>query len=237
MEADDEYSKGISCLPHCAAPCFLMLYNQMGGTAPITKGYGHYLAKGIDVTGPRDILLNPTDIFSIQDAEIISHITFENLSGKHKVKWDWYAPSGDLYYSTGNHPLEASSGTYIEEGSAWHKISVSGEKAQEYPGDWKVDIYLDNQLLASRAFELKPVLAKRKSYAVIVGISQYRYTEQSGLTNLPFAGDDAKDFRDSLLALGWDFDHIRCLTNQEATLRDIMISRSRGSGEGLFCLL
>lgn len=55
----------------------------------------------------------------------------------------------------------------------WHvcRLSVSGEKAQEYPGDWKVAIYLDNQLLDSRAFEIKPVLAQRKSYAVIVGIS------------------------------------------------------------------
>jgi hypothetical protein len=182
------------------------------------------LAKGIDVTGPRDILLDPTDTFSILDAEIISHIAFENLSGKHKVKWEWYDPNGDLYYSTGNHPLEASEGKYIEEGSAWHTISVRGEKAMEYPGDWKVALSLDNHLLASRAFAITPVVAQRKSYAVIVGISRYRSAGQSGLTTLPFAGDDARDFRDSLLTLGWEPDHIRCLTNQEATLRDVMIS-------------
>jgi TolB-like protein len=107
------------------------------------------LGKGIDDTGSHDILLNPTTTFSTMDPEIISHVKFENLSGKHEFKWEWYDANGNLYYSTQNYPLETSRGKYIEEGTAWHKISVRGEKAQNYPGDWKVKFYLDDALIAS----------------------------------------------------------------------------------------
>lgn len=190
------------------------------------------LAKGIDDTGSHDVLVNPTTIFSTQDSQIISHIKFENLSGKHDFRWEWYDPNGDLYYSTLNYPVEPASGKYAKEGTAWHKISLKGEKAQKYPGYWKVNIYVDNALIASKGFEIGPEhllaikssLPKHKSYAVIVGISQYLHAGKSGLTNLPFADDDAQAFRDMLLALGWDDDHLRCLINKEATLRDIMIS-------------
>ena len=118
------------------------------------------LGKGIDDTGSHYILLNPTTTFSTQDPEIISHVKFENLSGKHEFKWEWYDANGNLYFSTRNYPLEASRGKYIEEGTAWHKISVRGEKAQNYPGEWKVNIYLDDALIASKIFELKQISAK-----------------------------------------------------------------------------
>jgi len=57
----------------------------------------------------------------------------------------------------------------------------------------------------------KEILPKRKSFAVVIGLSQYPHAGKSGLTNLPFADDDAGAFRDTLLTLGWDDDHVKWL--------------------------
>jgi len=62
-----------------------------------------------------------------------------------------------------------------------------------------------------------------KSWAVIIGISQYQHAGKKGLTNLIFADDDAKTFARTLLKLGWSKSHIKLITNEKATQRNIMI--------------
>jgi len=193
------------------------------------------LSKGIEYKGTKGIPLNPSTTFSTEDPTVIASLKLRNLSEKHTLRWDWYDPSGNLYSSTGNYPIKASKGKYLREATAWHKLSIQGERAANYPGDWRVNIYLDKQFITSKAFEIKPApslyamppkksLPKRKSFAVVIGLSKYLHAGKSGLTNLPFADDDAREFRDTLLALGWDDDHIKCLINKEATQRDITIS-------------
>lgn len=61
-------------------------------------------------------------------------------------------------------------------------------------------------------------------WAVIIGISQYQYAGQNGLTNLIFADDDAISFARSLRNLGWSESHMKLLTNEKATQRNIMIA-------------
>lgn len=61
-------------------------------------------------------------------------------------------------------------------------------------------------------------------WAVIIGISKYKYTGKNGLTNLIFADDDAKAFSYSLKKLEWPESHIKLLTNETATQRNIMIA-------------
>ena len=57
----------------------------------------------------------------------------------------------------------------------------------------------------------------RNAYAVVVGVSQYRHAGGKDLTDLAYADDDARAFRDALLKSGWGADHIRCLVDAEAT--------------------
>jgi len=193
------------------------------------------LSKGIDYKGSKGIPLDLATTFFTEDPEVIASLKLKNLWGKHTLRWDWYDPDGNLYHSTGNYPVEASEGKYLREATASHRLSIHGERAASHPGDWKVNIFLDNDFIASKDFEIKPRpsvyamppvkrLARRKSYAVIVGVSQYLHAGKSGLTNLPFADDDAYEVRDMLFTLGWDDDHVKCLTNKKATQRDIMIS-------------
>ncbi len=193
------------------------------------------LSKGMYHKGTSGIPVDRTTTFSTDDTKVIASLRLKNLSGRHTLRWDWYDPNGNLYHSTGNYPIETSKEKYLRDATAWHKLSIRGERAAHYPGAWRVNIYLDKEFITSKSFEIKPKpflyamppkygLPKRKSYAVVVGVSQYLYAGKSGLTNLPFADDDARAFREMLFTLGWDDDHIKCLINKEATQRDIMIS-------------
>jgi tetratricopeptide (TPR) repeat protein len=69
-----------------------------------------------------------------------------------------------------------------------------------------------------------PAVAPATRWAVVVGISTYQFTGQGGLTDLPFAQDDATQFAAHLRQAGWSADHIKCLTNAEATERNIRIA-------------
>ncbi len=62
-----------------------------------------------------------------------------------------------------------------------------------------------------------------KSWAVVIGISRYQYQGSNGLSELIFADDDAKAFAQSLRNLGWSEAHIKLITNEKATKRNIEI--------------
>lgn len=68
-----------------------------------------------------------------------------------------------------------------------------------------------------------PALSKPvgQRWAVVIGVSQYRFAGQGGLGRLAFADKDAKDFANILKTQGWGQDNIRLLTNEKATKRKI----------------
>ena len=63
-----------------------------------------------------------------------------------------------------------------------------------------------------------------QNWAIIVGISKYKYFGENGFKNLIFADDDAKAFSRVLINLGWKENNIKFLLNEEATQRNIMIA-------------
>jgi len=63
-----------------------------------------------------------------------------------------------------------------------------------------------------------------QNWAIIVGISKYKYSGKNSLTNLMFADDDAKAFARVLKNLGLSENHIKLLLNEEATQRNILIA-------------
>jgi hypothetical protein len=185
------------------------------------------LSKGIEQTDTEGIPLSPTTTFSTEEPEVIASLRLAHLSGTHRLRWEWYEPGGSLYCSTGDYPLSVSEGNYREQATAWHTLSVRGKKAAQLPGTWKLQLYLDHTLIGSKDFTLESPaapFARRKAYAVMVGISRYLHAGEGGLSNLPFADDDAEALYEALLAYGWDDDHITCLTNEKATQRQVIIS-------------
>lgn len=59
-----------------------------------------------------------------------------------------------------------------------------------------------------------------RTYAVLIGISRY----QKGIPELEYAAKDAHDVRDVLLSQGVPTDHIKVLTDEEATLIAIQVA-------------
>ena len=70
----------------------------------------------------------------------------------HKVRWEWYGPDKKLYYTTGNTRIKPSSGKYTKQLTAWHNLSIQGDKAQEMPGEWQLKVYFDNEMLDAKKF-------------------------------------------------------------------------------------
>lgn len=66
--------------------------------------------------------------------------------------------------------------------------------------------------------------APGKIFAVIIGISRYKYAENNLLKNLPYADDDAKALKNVLLDLGWSESHMKVLINENASRRNILIT-------------
>lgn len=60
-------------------------------------------------------------------------------------------------------------------------------------------------------------------WAVVVGVSRYASAGE-GMGNLPFAAEDARMFAARLERGGWSPDHIRCLTDGEATKKNVEIA-------------
>lgn len=208
------------------------------------------LSKGIEDKGTKGIPLNPTAVFSTQDPKVIASLKLKNLSGRHTLRYDWYDPNGNLYYSTGNRPIEAPREKYLREATAWHSLSIHGEKAEKNPGHWKVRFYLDKEFIASKRFtiesdakidleapvplplsltpELPPPLVPTTPpalhgvrWAVVIGISNYRDTR---IPSLRYADNDAKAVYDWLVSPeGGRYSPVRVklLLNEQATYKKI----------------
>jgi len=170
------------------------------------------LAKGINVDGNKYVLLNPTNSFSTQDSVVVSHVKFENLAMKHEVKWEWYDPDERLYHATKGHLLRTSKGKYVQNTATWHKISIKGDLAQKYPGTWKVKIFLDNNLIATKDFEIVPDISaisydvdhkipvtsmnNPDAVAVIIGNRNYNHPD---MPEVKYAHNDASIMKKYLI--------------------------------------
>lgn len=164
------------------------------------------LAKGIKDRGNEGVPINPTASFNTQDDQVVSHIKYVNLTGKHHLRWEWYRPDGKLYYKTKKYSIRTSKNTYVKEGSSSHRISIKGTKATKYLGTWKVKIFLDDRLYASNYFKINKKRGVKKIqpvakvetpnfsdinfgnyHALVIGNNDYQY-----IRGLASAKNDAK---------------------------------------------
>jgi len=112
------------------------------------------LSKGVDDNAPIASPKDPASIFSPRDAEVVAFLTLKNVWGVHTLKWDWFDPKGNLYYSTGDYTIKSAEGKYLKEVTAWHKLSIRGEQAGKLLGDWTLNVYLDKEIVAVRKFTI-----------------------------------------------------------------------------------
>jgi hypothetical protein len=145
---------------------------------PPFKFGGATLSKEINKSGDLGIPIEPASEFNTEDDKVIALIRFENLAGKHNLRWEWYDPSGNLYYSIDNFPFKTSRNKYLPLATAWHGLSIKGEPAANDPGQWEVKVFLDNELM-----DTKPFLVKEYKDAILLpaGFAQRPYPRDWGL--------------------------------------------------------
>lgn len=135
------------CLVACSA-----------GTSSITKPavtfLGISLSKAVKKRGDIAKPVEPTTTFSINDKEAIALLSIKNLHYQIRLRWEWYNPDGELYYSTGNVPVKISKDKFIREFSAWHAMTIKGDKAAAMPGEWIVKVFMDDEYLDMKKFDI-----------------------------------------------------------------------------------
>ena len=159
------------------------------------------------------------------------HLDIVDINGNEKTIWrDRFLRKGELKTKRTDDLVVDRLNLYVDSyfgfGGGINEIEVIGA-------------FIDQKKYLSReeeskqpTFDPKAVNANiptrqnisRQNWAVIVGISKYKYSGQNGLTNLIFADDDAKAFANSLRNLGWSEGHIKLLVNEKATERNIKIA-------------
>ncbi|RLC04169.1 MAG: hypothetical protein DRH90_09350 [Deltaproteobacteria bacterium] len=185
-------------------PVLILMVISCGGSKTIQKTpkfryVGTTLSKSVSVSGNLGVPTTATNRFSTKDKAVFAHLNLENLSGSHKVRWEWYGPDGKLYYATGNTRVKASRGHYTKQCTAWHNLSIQGDKAQEMPGEWQLKVYFDNDMLEAKKFSIveekvvtvaAPVAVTRRifpdDWGLIIGIEDYAH-----LPRVDFARKDA----------------------------------------------
>ncbi len=198
--------------------------NQKQKMPPFKFG-GTTLAKEINKSGDLGIPIEPDSEYYTGDDKIIALVRFENLAGKHNLRWEWYDPSGNLYYSTDNFPFKASRNKYLPLATAWHGLSINGDPAANNPGHWEVKVFLDNELMDTKPFLVKeykdaillPAGFAQKPYpkdwGLIIGIEDYAH-----LPSVDYARKDALILKEYFIkVLGVPEENIISLIDSDAT--------------------
>src|SRR3972149_6140056 len=195
-------------------------------TLPSFKLAEATLTKRLYVKDTTAVPIDPTLTFTTEDSEAISYVKLKNLAGEHKLRWDWIGPKGEVYSSSGNYALKTSKGRYREEVVAWHKLSIRGDSASHFPGEWQIMVYLDGTLIIQKGFTIEtdvetlPEITKRpdsKSWGLIIGIDKY-----SALPSVDYAENDSNLMKTYFTKiLGVPEENIISLTGSEATKSSI----------------
>lgn len=196
---------------------------------PTPKFQNLVLAKNVDESGSLGVPLESTSEFDTEDQQIVALATLDNLSGTHKIRWEWIAPDRTTYLTTADYPLEAAKGKYLPKVTAWHRISLKDEPAAALPGEWHVNLFVDNEMIDTQTFlvkafddslKLPPNVASGpspKDWGLIIGIENY-----NRLPMVEFARKDALIVRDYFnRVLGVPEENIISLIDSDASKAQI----------------
>jgi hypothetical protein len=123
-------------------------------TKPAVTFLGVTLSKAVDKRKEIAVPVEPATTFSTNDKEAIALLAIKNLHYQIRLRWEWYGPDGALYYSTGNVSVKLSENKYIREFSAWHAMTIKGDKAGTMPGAWIVKVFMDDEYLDMKKFDI-----------------------------------------------------------------------------------
>lgn len=94
--------------------------------------------------------IEETDVFKGNDEKVVVWVGLVGLEGKHNFQVKWITPFGILNH-THQYDFTAPGGRY----RVWADRKVKGSKMGDIKGKWKVEVLLDNNLVAVKNFEIK----------------------------------------------------------------------------------
>lgn len=146
-------------------------YGPYEGQMPLTQGgflpseqppayYGdvnvvdHTMARGVTSSGEP---FGRSALFSGGDVAAYSWIKFGPVYEPHTLNWRWISPDGVLFsVSSCLIPDPKSRGLdHWFSPQYWSMLSIRGTPAQRLAGLWKVQIYLDSQLVVEESFTIR----------------------------------------------------------------------------------
>lgn len=124
----------------------------------------HIMASNVDES--TNNVITRAYSFSSTDSKAYSWISLGKAENG-TVKWMWYSPDGNLY-RTETVDIPTPSGDYWPSYNVWSYIYIAGDNAANLPGDWHVDVYLDDQKEYTEYFSISgdrsSALSENKSY-------------------------------------------------------------------------
>jgi hypothetical protein len=137
---------------------FLLLLScsspKMVTKAPQPKFNGIVLAKDVDTSGTVGVPVEPTSNFFINDEQVVAFLSLDDVTGSHTLRWEWIAPDGQIYLISNDCSLVVNKGKYVPNVTAWHRLSINYEPAVDTIGEWKVAVYVDDELVDVKPFML-----------------------------------------------------------------------------------
>jgi hypothetical protein len=181
------------------------------------------LAKNVDDSGKIGVPRELTSEFTKEDKQVVSLVTFKNISRPLNLRWTWITPKGQVYLSTDNYRLAVDKGEYLSKVTSWHRISLKDEPAGNIQGQWSVHIFADDELIDSKDFVVRDLLdplmlpekvgALPKNLGLIIGIEDYNQ-----MPKVKYARNDALIVRDYFIqVLGIPKENVITLLDMDAT--------------------
>lgn len=135
--------------------CFLLLvllFSSLSAQAIELVAGSQYLSaisicKDIEENDP----VLETTSFSVWDEKVICWIKFSYSSANpFFISWEWEDPSGNIYHDG---RLEMEAGNY-QNYRTWYEIGIRDRYARNFPGKWRVRVYLDGTVIAIKDFTI-----------------------------------------------------------------------------------
>jgi len=115
---------------------------------------GTVLAKDVDASGTVGVPVEPTSHFSNNDEQVVAFLSLDDVTGSHTLRWEWIAPDGGIYLVSNDYSIVVNQGKYLPKVTAWHRISINYELAAYTLGEWKVVVYVDDELVDVKPFTI-----------------------------------------------------------------------------------
>ena len=121
------------------------------------------MCKDVQESSPYDPI-ERTSTFLSNDEKAISWLRLDDVTNSLNVRWDWYDPLGNPYYTW---DLDTSDPAdegydYWDWTKAWCYIPIKDHAAAEKPGLWVVKVYIDDEYEFEEEFTIYPDDARYK---------------------------------------------------------------------------